>query len=770
MDGGKSGVLSLIILIVVLVLTVLTVAQKDRTEDRLKRINETIVKLDEEVKKNIRDVTSMKSGFKSINENMAEARKNLKDGGSETRMLGERISAVLRGLQKLESQSRRLGNTVNALKEEVRTLEVRGTAPSGGKETGGGGEEKPRETTEPGDEKTPDTPPSDVEKKPEEKVTPPVKVKKGLWSRKFPRTGPTQEELGRLWTPDEEGVVRPVIVDYTRDDYDPGRDGGTLKTYLGTDPKGFNPLTENSADVAYLSNYCLSTLCTRLRERPEVWVFDLAEYVDISNDYKTYKFIIRKGVKWQMPLVNLSDPKFAWLKKVDREITSRDFKFAYELIMNPQVQYSHGRLYYQDIERVEAPDRYTFVIHWKRKVYNSVWVSLAFTPIPEFLYACHENGSRFPEESLGLEFNEHWYNNKILSCGQYFFKEWKKGVSLTLQRNPDFHGRRGHFNRIFYLIIRDDDQALLNLKTRDIEYGGLRMSQYKQEVLEKGDTGMFYRRGEDAVANQKIQFDTYLRFGYYYLGYNMENPKFRDPRVREAMTYACPRRKILREIFQDLGEVVTGPIFRYHPYYNKKVKERPYDLDKARELLAEAGWMDTDGNGLLDKVVDGKRIEFEFSLLVYGHSKEYQALATIFKESLRNIGVNLKSEPLDWALMQKKMESREFEAYTGGWALGWEVDPYQLWHSKMADMPKSSNMVGFRNKESDDIIEKGRVTFNDIERAKLFKRFHEILYNEQPYTFLFCLNSIPAWWESVQGVRFSLIRPQNYKGEWYLSE
>ncbi len=764
MDGGKSGLFSLLLLVGILALSVLSVTQKSRTESRLKKMDETLNSIGDELKKNMRDISTMKGDFGLMSENFKETRLNLKDFEVESKVLSSRVDSAVKAIENL-------GRGISDLNKDVKDLEIRASkAPS---DSGAKPDKNPKTPSgsngeTPGGAKPPDEPKAappgpGTDTRPDRTEIPVQRVKYG------PK-GPTKAEADALWDADSSGVVRPVIDDYTANDYNPARNGGTLVAVLTTDPKGFNPLTENSSDVSDLQSYCWSSLCTRLRHRPEIWVYDLAESCEISNDFKVYTFRIRKGVMWQKPLVNYSDEKFAWLKDADLEVTARDFQFCFELIMNPQVPCASTRNYYEDIEKIEVLDRYTLRITWKRKVYQSISVSLGFNPIAEFLFSVSENGERFPDESLGNDFNEHWYNNKIHGCGQFHFGEWDHGVSVTLVKNPDYYGRPTNIDKLVFPIIREDDQILLNTKNHEIQTAGLTMSQYKQEIIEKGADSMFFRKGEQPVGNQKIEYDFFLRFAFNYIGWNLENPKFKDRRVREAMTYACPRRKVLKEIFQGLGDVVTGEIYRYHPYYNEDLPERPFDLDKAKDLLAQAGWEDSDGNGIIDKVIDGQKTEFEFHLLVYGHSKEFQALADAYKECLRKIGVNLISEALDWALMQKKMESREFEAYTGGWALGWEVDPYQIWHSSQADEPKSSNMVSFRNAEADKIIEEGRVTFSEAKRRELFRRFHEILYIEQPYTFLYCLKSIPTWWSEVKNVEFSLIRPQTYKGKWYLSK
>ena len=227
------------------------------------------------------------------------------------------------------------------------------------------------------------------------------------------------------------------------------------------------------------------------------------------------------------------------------------------------------------------------------------------------------------------------------------------------------------------------------------------------------------------------------------------------------MTHALNRQKIITEVWQGLGFVVTGGFHVDTPWYNKSIEPYPFDLEKAKALLEEAGWTDSDGDGIRDKSIKGERVRFEFSMLIYSSSQEYKTMADIFKEDLIKIGVRMNITPVDWPTMQKRMSDKDFGAFTGGWGLSWEVDPYQLWHSSQADIPKGSNMVGFRNKEADAIIETARVTFDIEERKKLFHRFHAIVHEEQPYTFFFTPKRVIAWNPSVHNLTIQKPRPQN---------
>ena len=211
----------------------------------------------------------------------------------------------------------------------------------------------------------------------------------------------------------------------------------------------------------------------------------------------------------------------------------------------------------------------------------------------------------------------------------------------------------------------------------------------------------------------------------------MSRPYFSDASVRKAMTQLINREAILQKLNFGLGKIVTGPFYDQAPSYNKDIQPLPYDPEHARALLKEAGWVDHDGDGILDK--DGKPFRFEF--LIPSGRRFAERLASILKEDLKKVGIEMEIVQIEWALFIKNLDDRKFDAVTLGWVFGVEQDPYQVWHSSQAE--KGSNFVGFENKEADRLIEEGRQEFDSKKRAALYREFHRIVDDVQPYTFLY---------------------------------
>ncbi|MCX7634063.1 MAG: ABC transporter substrate-binding protein, partial [Turneriella sp.] len=222
----------------------------------------------------------------------------------------------------------------------------------------------------------------------------------------------------------------------------------------------------------------------------------------------------------------------------------------------------------------------------------------------------------------------------------------------------------------------------------------------------------------------------YLATSYRYIGYNMRRPPFNDRRVRWAMAHLMDLDRIKKTILEDLAERTTGPFLPQSLQYNKKLPPIAYDPQRAQKLLAEAGYQ-RNAAGLLAK--DGKVLEFELLFPAGGGFADQ--MVSVLKEDFTRAGIVLQPRKLEFQALITKVNERDFQAVMLGWASGIESDPFQLWHTSQRD--KGHNFTGFGNAESDALIERARLTFDDNARNAIYHRFHELLYNEQPYTFLF---------------------------------
>jgi len=473
-------------------------------------------------------------------------------------------------------------------------------------------------------------------------------------------------------------------------------DGDWVIGNLGSEPPTLNPITSTDLSASTIQEYIYETL---IRRNPATMKLEplLAESWQVAEDHLTYTFHLRKNIAW-------AD---------GQPFTARDIRYSFDRIRDPVVDAAHLRNYYQDIERLEVLDDHTVRFHYRIPYFLALQFCGGIPIVPAHLF------------NPGEDFNKHPIARNPVGTGPYRLLHWRTGEEIVLVRNEAYWGVRPHLDRLVFKIIPDPTVALHVLKQGGLDVSTLLPIQWVKQTQTERFQEMF----------RKLKYYTPR---YNYVGWNMKRPLFADRRVRVAMTMLIDRETILRRVLFGFGTVVSGSFYVNSPEYNRNIKPWPYDPAAALALLEQAGWKRRDGNGPLEK--DGTPFQFEF--ILPAGSKIGEQIATMFQENLKQVGIRMEIRKLEWAVFIQKIDSRNFDACTLGWSLGWESDPYQIWHSSMAE--KGSNFVGFRNEEADRIIEAARQEFDPEKRYRLYHRFGEILHEEQPYTFLFTTETLAA--------------------------
>ncbi|MCI0454983.1 MAG: peptide-binding protein [Candidatus Dadabacteria bacterium] len=482
-------------------------------------------------------------------------------------------------------------------------------------------------------------------------------------------------------------------------------EGDWLIYHLSAEPGTLNPITATDAYESTInSGNVYETLVKRDNETLEIIPL-LADRWEISDDKLVYTFFIKKGIKWHDGV----------------PFTSHDVVFSFEKIMDPKVDAPALRSYYKEIRKVQAVDDHTVRFTYARPYFLALEFCGGMNVVPKHIF---EKG----------DFNTNPFGRHPIGTGPYRFLRWDTGKEIILERNESYWGEKPNIKRIIFKIITDSTVTLQVLKRGEIDFSGLTPIQWSRQTSSERFLKHF----------QKL---SYFTPNYSFIGWNMNTPFFRDKRVRTAMTYLVNRNLILEKILYNLGEIVTNPFYINSPEYDKSIKPFPFNPLMAKRLLDEAGWMDHDGDGLRDK--DGVKFDFEF--LLPSGSVTGEQISTILKEELKKVGIKMNIRRVEWAIFTKQLDERKFDAVTLSWAMGVESDPYQIWNSSQAE--RGSNFVGFKNKEADLLMEQARTEFDRKKRIELYKKFAEIIYEEQPYTFLFCRKSTVALQRRFKGVK-----------------
>jgi peptide/nickel transport system substrate-binding protein len=392
-------------------------------------------------------------------------------------------------------------------------------------------------------------------------------------------------------------------------------------------------------------------------------------------------------------------------------ITADDVIFTYQTIINPLIDAADLAQSYIDVKGFEKIDDRTIKFYMKQPHFLATDI-LSFWDIgiyPKHIYDFNE-----PEE-----FNKRVSNP--IGSGPYVFEKWDSGDKVIFARNENYWGEKPKIKKVIYKFILNDKARLAALQSGDVDMIIPSPEQYIELVKDKSFT-------------QKYNCLAYWNPGapFFYLGWNEDTPFFADKNVRLAMTYMLNRDELINHLLKNSGKAITGPYYIYAPENDPNIKPLPYDVKKAAELLDAAGWKDTDGDGIRDK--NGLPFRFKFSYAA--DNGVYQNIAAYLKDSAVKVGIDVIAEPVEWSVLITRITDRKFEAMIMGWGRAIVDDFYQIFHSSQIGN-RGSNYVGFNNKKADELLERIRRTLDDDKRIALSREFHKLLYDEQPYTFLF---------------------------------
>jgi peptide/nickel transport system substrate-binding protein len=207
---------------------------------------------------------------------------------------------------------------------------------------------------------------------------------------------------------------------------------------------------------------------------------------------------------------------------------------------------------------------------------------------------------------------------------------------------------------------------------------------------------------------------------------------------------------MLEHMFRGLYQPTTCPFYWASRECDPTVESYPYDRRRAVELLEEAEWRDTDGDGIRDKA----GVAFRFTFLIPATSVEAGRMGAKMKEDFARVGIEMDIQRLEWSQYMSTLSEHEFDACQLIWGGGPRGEPTQIWHSSSID--GGSNYVSFRHERADRLMEQARILFEPEPRNALYREFHRILHEEQPYTFLFVRPQLSLVHKKLRGVRQSL--------------
>ena len=509
----------------------------------------------------------------------------------------------------------------------------------------------------------------------------------------------------------------------------------------------------------------------------------------LDFDYETYELIPVLAVsRPQMEVIKDSiisltfeiRPEATWDNGTP--ITARDIEFSYKAAMAPGVDNEAIRPYISFVDSfIFYPDNVRKVTILTDQVYMRAETSIGYdmTIIPEYVYdpdgllknfnySHIKKDTSLKTDPKIVQFAEHFNSEKflrepeyIIGSGPYSVEEWVTGQRVVLKRKSNWWGdnvvdnRNVYFEanpeRIVHEVINDQVAAITALKGGKLDVmRTIKPKEFKEDLLQNDDF------------KEKFNLHTPPYFGYSFLGLNTKNPKLRDKRTRQALAYLVNYDRMIADVTYGYGTKIVGPVNPAQKTYNDTLKPYNFDIEKGKQLLKEAGWEDTDGDGILDKVINGKKTDLSLQLIYNTGNKDRERVALIFQEDAKKAGVDIQLQTFDWGIMLEKLKSHDFEMFYNAW-LGEpaQEDYTQLWATSSAN--GGSNFTYFGNAKTDELIERINTTLDDEDRVKLVKLFQAVLHEEVPYIFLWSPQNRLAI-----SNRFENTHPSGYRPGYYI--
>jgi peptide/nickel transport system substrate-binding protein len=502
-------------------------------------------------------------------------------------------------------------------------------------------------------------------------------------------------------------------------------DGGSLSYGEYGRPATLDPVTSNEMISLRITELIFNGL-VGINEKQEI-VPELAERWDRSADGRTYTFFLRKDITWH--------PKEG---EEPKPFTAEDVIFTYKIIMHPKT-ITPLKVRYEFISAVEKIDDYTVKFTLKRPILNAL-AKFSFKVIPK-------HGPRNP---LYLTREDPFVRSPI-GTGPYILKNITPEHEIILTANDNYFKGRPHIDKLIAKPFADQ-----NIMTQALMFNAIDMI-----VLVNP------RDLPEIQGDKRFILQPYNALSYSFFGYNVRNPLLADKRVRKAFTHAVNRQEMLNSFFNGQGTIISGPFAPGSWAYNLDVQPLPYDPEKARALLQEAGFR-RDTDGFMEK--DGKRLALSLKVPIEKESEAVKRVVLAFKNYLKNIGADIKVEFKEWQSWKEDVFfEHDFDIIFASWVFDDSADISSLFHSGEIGSWKN-NFGGYSNPEVDSLINESKLTLDHEKRRTINRKLHAILAEETPYTFLWTLTNYAAYHKRVRRVAIHPYKFFSYADDWFMEE
>jgi peptide/nickel transport system substrate-binding protein len=439
----------------------------------------------------------------------------------------------------------------------------------------------------------------------------------------------------------------------------------------------------------------------------------LADSWETSDDGLTWTFHLNKDAKWHD----------------GEDVTSEDVAYTFNRILDEE----QGLFidYVRQIESIETPDEHTVV--FKTKDPSVQMLSMYVYILPKHIW-----------EDVPAGETKSFENEPAVGTGPFQAVEWKKGQFARLEANPDYFRGAPHIDEIIFQFYDNDDTMVQAFKNGEVDYvSGIPINLFKSLENQEG-----------------IETNSAPDPGFTELGFNLYEPSpevieefdapktstghpaLLDPRVREAINWAIDEEELTEKILQGEGipgsTIVPPALAKYHLEIEESERQ-DFNPERSRELLGEAGWEDTNGNGTVDK--DGE--ELELRLFVRSEDKDSVTAGQFIEDWFEQAGIGLETKAISDTALTDAIYAADFDMFIWGW--GSDPDPDFILSVLSCDQIMGWSDTFWCNEDYTRMYEEQKTQLDLDERATTIKEMQRIAYEQNPYIIFYYDNQTEAW-------------------------
>lgn len=518
---------------------------------------------------------------------------------------------------------------------------------------------------------------------------------------------------------------------------------------LASDPDKLNPLLSSTGYAQQVHSQIMQTL---LNFNPVT--MELSPVLAKSNP--EIKEITEGEYKGGLSLTYEIHEAATWDNGTP--ILAKDYVFSAKIIFNPKVPVANIRNAFDVVKdiKIDPKNPKRFTVYTNRPYFLTEAITGGFSIYPAYIYDPNEIMSNYNFKDLAdrekanklaetddrlttfaTSFTAVKHSREkgfVVGSGPYQLEEWITGQRIVLSKKNNWWGDAiakdypmltAHPDKIIFKIVPDNITASSLLKNE------------KVDAMSEIPTDAFLELKERQLTKETYNFSSPALLKYYYIGINGNKEKLAHKKVRRALAHLIDVEHLINQNIKGLGERTIGPFHPSKPYYHKDLKAIEYDVEKALALFKEAGWTDSNNNGIVDKKINNTLTEMEINLLISSGDDDGKNMAIQYKDWARKGGVNINIVTKDFNALRADYKQRVYDlVYLAWYQAPSPNDPQSIWHTQ-SNTIDGFNRTGFGNAESDALIEQIRATIDEDKRYLYYKELQEIIYDEQPYIFLY---------------------------------